>query len=66
MLTYDKTEKYSDVSKQCVDSFDRLCKAEDFDSELAKIDDDLEAAGIDEYVEYANKLLSEARNGSDN
>lgn len=66
VLTYDKTEKYSDVSEMCAHSFDKLCKAEDFDSELAKINDELEAAGIDEYVEYANKLLSEARNGSDN
>lgn len=66
VLTYDSINEYASISKMCVDLFDRLCKAEDFDSELAKINDELEAAGIDEYVEYANKLLSEARNGSDN
>lgn len=56
--------KYTDIDAEIyallVSSFDRLCKAEDFDNTLEEINAELKAAGIDGYVEKVNKLLEES------
>ena len=56
--------KYTDVDTELQDllvsSFDRLCKAEDFDQTLAEINVELKAAGIDEYVDKVNRLWEES------
>lgn len=61
--------KYTDIDAELqnllVSSFDRLCKAENFDKTLAEINDELKAAGIDEYVAKVNQLL-EASNAASN
>ena len=56
--------KYTDYDTELQDllvsSFDRLCKAEDFDRTLAEINSELKAAGIDEYVDKVNRLWEES------
>lgn len=41
-------------------SFDRLCKSEDFDDTLTKINNELKQAGIDDYIAHVNKVLEES------
>lgn len=60
-LKYTDIDEYKDVSTLCQDSFDRLCKAEDFDETLAEIVAELKAAGIDDYVALVNQRLEENR-----
>ena len=64
-LKYTDIDEFKDVSTLCQDSFDRLCKAENFDETLAEIVASLKAAGIDDYVALVNQRLEEYRESSD-
>ena len=61
--------KYTDIDFDLQDmltsSFDRLCKADDFDKTLEEIKSELKAAGIDDYVNRVNRLLEEFYGASD-
>lgn len=63
-LKYTDIDGFKDVSTLCQDSFDKLCKAEDFDKTLAEIVAELKAAGIDDYVARVNQRLEENRDSS--
>ena len=60
--------KYTDIDfdlqDMLISSFDRLCKAEDFDLTLEEINKELKAAGIDNYVDKVNRLLEECYGAS--
>lgn len=58
-LKYTVIDDYKAISELSARSFDKLCKAEDFDGTLAEINAELKAAGIDEYVSRVNRLLEE-------
>lgn len=58
-LTYDKITDYTDIASALRQNYDRLCKADDFDKELSTINDELKAAGIDDYTTHVNRLLED-------
>ena len=58
-LSYTDTDEFKEVSELCQNSFDKLCKAEDFDATLAEIVAELKAAGIDDYVARVNQRLED-------
>ena len=59
-LKYTDIDDFKEVSELCKSSFDRLCKAEDFDKTLAEINAELKAAGIDDYIARVNQRLEES------
>lgn len=63
-LTYDKITDYTDIASALRRNYDRLCKADDFDSELSAINAELKAAGIDDYTALVNGLLEEYNAGA--
>lgn len=63
-INYKDMDEFKDVSTLCRDSFDKLCKAENFDETLAEIVSELKAAGIDDYVARINQRLEENRDAS--
>lgn len=64
-LKYTDIDDFKEVSGLCKSSFDRLCKAEDFDKTLAEINAELKAAGIDDYIARVNQRLEESNAASD-
>lgn len=63
-LKYTDIEKFAEASSLCVSSFDKLCKADDFDKTLSNINAELKEAGIDDYVALVNKRLEESNAAS--
>lgn len=63
-LRYTDIDDFKEVSELCQSSFDKLCKADDFDKTLAEINAELKAAGIDDYVERVNQRLEESNAAS--
>ncbi|MDE7360303.1 MAG: ABC transporter substrate-binding protein [Oscillospiraceae bacterium] len=63
-LKYTDIDEFKEVSGLCKSSFDKLCKAEDFDKTLAEINAELKDAGIDDYVERVNQRLEESNAAS--
>lgn len=63
-LKYTDINDFKEVSELCKSSFDRLCKAEDFDKTLAEINAELKSAGIDDYIARVNQRLEESNAAS--
>lgn len=63
-LKYTDIGDFKEVSDLCQNSFDKLCKADDFDKTLAEINAELQDAGIDEYVARVNQRLEESNAAS--
>lgn len=63
-LKYTDIDDFKEVSELCQSSFDKLCKAEDFDKTLVEINAELKAAGIDDYIERVNQRLEESNAAS--
>ncbi len=63
-LKYTDIEKFAEVSSLCINSFDKLCKADDFDKTLSDINAELKETGIDDYVTLVNKRLEESNAAS--